>query len=110
MSRTFTRTVESRPYDSRYDPTFTNPFTNASLDPRVMAAVSSTNAVAGTGRFKYFRRPIMPRISAIAPQVLLAPTNTENPLVGYVEELEPATKNAEIQTVVIYNSLRLNKI
>lgn len=109
MSRTITRTVESRAYDAQYDSTFTGPFHNVALDPRVASTLSSGAMVAGTGRFMYFRRPIMPRISAIAPQVLLAPTNADHQLTGTVEEAEPATKNAEIQTVR-YLILRLKII
>eukprot|EP00604_Paraphysomonas_vestita_P001268 CAMPEP_0174824294 /NCGR_PEP_ID=MMETSP1107-20130205/32751_1 /TAXON_ID=36770 /ORGANISM="Paraphysomonas vestita, Strain GFlagA" /LENGTH=705 /DNA_ID=CAMNT_0016050873 /DNA_START=746 /DNA_END=2863 /DNA_ORIENTATION=- len=41
----------------------------------------------------------MPRISAIPPQILLAPTSSENPLIPVEEDPEPATKNAEVQTI-----------
>lgn len=118
MSRTLTRVVESRPYDSRYDVTYTGPqsippshgaeASNAafvsplhqmSMDPRVAATVSSSGQVAGRERFKYFRRPIMPRISAIPPQVLLAPTSFADPLVAVIEDAEPPTKSVEVQTV-----------
>ena len=38
--------------------------------------------VSGQQRFKYFKRPIMPRVNAIPPQVLLAATTAAvNPLI-----------------------------
>jgi hypothetical protein len=93
------RTVESRPYDAYFDPVFTTPQNYIQSDPRVAVAASAANVVAGSGRFKYFRRPIMPRISAIPPQVLLAPTTSDDPLIPIEEEPEPPTKNAEVQTM-----------
>jgi hypothetical protein len=71
MSHTIVR--ESRPYDYRYDPTYTVPNVGINNDPRVRAAASSDNMVTGTSRFKYFRRPIMPRMNPVPPNVLLAP-------------------------------------
>lgn len=95
----YSRTVESRPYDAYFDPVFTTPHNYVQSDPRVVASVSNTNAVSGSGRYRFFRRPIMPRISAIPPQILLAPTTTDDPLIPVEEEPEPPTKNAEIQTM-----------
>jgi hypothetical protein len=94
----YTRTVESRPYDTRYDPVYTGPY-NIQSDPRVAAAASTSNVVSGQSRYKYFRRPVMPRVSAIPPQILLAPTTDDDPLVPVEDEPEPKTKHAEIQTV-----------
>lgn len=98
MSRT--RTVESRAYDNNFDPVYTGPYTMHS-DPRVATAISNTNVVSGQSRYKYFRRPVMPRISAIPPQILLAPTASDDPLVPVEDEPEPATKTAEVQTVSV---------
>lgn len=95
----YTRTVESRPYDMRYDPVYTGPYNNIQTDPRVTAAVSSSKVVSGQSRYKYFRRPVMPRVSAIPPQILLAPTVDDDPLVPVEDEPEPLTKTVEIQTV-----------
>jgi hypothetical protein len=95
----YTRTVESRAYDNHFDPVYTAPHNYIQSDSRVVAAVSNPNVVAGTGRYKYFRRPVMPTISAIPPQVLLAPTATDDPLLPVEEDPEPSTKNAEVQTV-----------
>lgn len=94
----YTRTVESRAYDTHYDPVYTTS-TNIRSDPRVAAAVSTTDAVSGTHRFQYFRRPVMPRVSAIPAQVLLAPTAEDDHLVPVEEEPEPSTKTVEVQTV-----------
>ena len=99
-----TRVVESRPYDAHYDPVYTGPYNAVALDPRVRAAVSSSDAVSGTTRFKFFRRPIMPRISAVPPNLLLAPTGKEDPMVPIEEKPEPLSKTVEVQTVSIYCS------
>ena len=93
-----TRVMESRAYDAHYDPTYTGPFTNPALDPRVAAALSSTNTVSGNARFKYFRRPIAPRMSAMPPNILLAPTKAQDPMIPVEEKPEPLTKHAEVQT------------
>lgn len=95
----YTRTVESRAYDAHFDPVYTTNTSNIRSDPRVIAAVSSTDAVSGSERYQYFRRPVMPRISAIPAQVLLAPTADDDPLVPVEEDPEPSTKTVEVQTV-----------
>ena len=62
---------------------------------------SSCNAgvVAGTQRYKYSRRPIMPKLNAVPPQILLAPTVAQNPM-AIVEELaEQDIKEKGVQTV-----------
>lgn len=95
-----TRVTESRPYDARYDPSYTGPFhNNASMDPRVKAAISRPEMVAGAPRYKYFRRPIMPRMSAVPPNILLAPTNDNNPMMPVEEIPEPLVKTVEVQTM-----------
>ena len=92
--------MESRPLDARYDPTFIGPFTQVRMDPRVAAAMSAPTAVAGATRFKYFRRPVMPRMSAIPPTVLLAPTvAATDPTVPLEDIPEPPQKNQEVQTM-----------
>jgi hypothetical protein len=65
---------------------------------RVLQASSAQN-VSGTMRYKYFKRPIMPKISVVQPQVLLAPTANENPLIASNSEVETLTKDAEVQTM-----------
>jgi hypothetical protein len=63
------------------------------------AAASSKTAVSGSHRYKYFKRPIMPRVSAIPPQILLAPTVTnENPLVPVEKIDESSVKDVAVQT------------
>jgi hypothetical protein len=92
--------MESRPLDAAYDPTYIGPFTNVGMDARVRATVSGANVASGTTRYKYFRRPVMPRMSAVPPSVMLAPTvaNTD-PGVPVEDIPEPPTKEAEIQTM-----------
>ena len=98
MSRT--HVMESRPLDYRYDATFIGPYTNVRMDARVTHAVSNPQTVAGATRFKYFRRPVMPRMSAIPPTVLLAPTvaNTD-PGVPMEDIPEPPQKTQGVQTM-----------
>lgn len=96
MSQTYV--VESRPYDAYFDATFTGPRNNPRLDSRVAAALSQPTMVAGAARFKYFRRPIAPRMSAIPPNVLLAPTKAQDPMIPVEEAPEPLVKSVEVQT------------
>jgi hypothetical protein len=97
MSRT--RVVESRPYDAYFDPTFTSASAAMAMDPRVAAAVSSGAVVSGTTRFKFFRRPIMPRATAVPPSILLAPIVASAAVVPVQDLPEPPTKTVEVQTV-----------
>lgn len=41
----------------------------------------------------------MPRVSAVPPQILLAPTTADNPLVPINTYVEPTVKDAEVQTM-----------
>lgn len=93
MSRVVT---ESRPYDQFFDSTYTTSAYRS--DPRVAAAMSRPEAVSGSGRYSYFRRPIMPRMTAVPPQILLAPTATIDPLAPVEEIEELPVKNQEVQT------------
>jgi hypothetical protein len=58
--------------------------------------------VSGTQRYKYFKRPIMPRVNAYPPQILLAPTVASgmenNPLVPVPVEEDIPTKEMAVQT------------
>lgn len=60
---------------------------------------NSNTLVTGTYRYKYFKRPIMPRVNAIPPQVLLAPTQTQNPMEPDEPVAEPLVKDMEVQTM-----------
>lgn len=62
---------------------------------------TSVTMVTGTHRYKYFKRPIMPRVNAYPPQILLAPNaeGENNPLVPVDIIPESATKEAGIQTM-----------
>lgn len=94
-----TRVAESRPYDTYYDTTYVGPFSGAQSDTRVLATASSSNQVTGSMRYKFFRRPVMPRLNAVPPQVLLAPTVAHDPLAPVEVEVEPPIKNVEVQTM-----------
>lgn len=92
--------MESRPYDQSYDPTFTGPFNNTFVsDPRVVAAASNKTVITGQSRFKYFRRPVMPRMNAVPPYILLGPTAAHDPLKPVEVVTEVAFKTVEVQTV-----------
>lgn len=67
-------------------------------DKKVLALASSQGMVSGTSRFKYFRRPVMPQIAPVEPNVLLAP-KSEDPLIPIEEIPEPTAKNVETQTI-----------
>lgn len=60
---------------------------------------AASSVVSGTQRYKYFKRPIMPRVSAVPPQILLAPTSVENPLIPAETKVEAVVKDAEVQTI-----------
>ncbi|GMH51742.1 hypothetical protein TrRE_jg390 [Triparma retinervis] len=96
----YTRTVEQRAYDHLYDPVYTTPATGLyrESNPAVKAAAQPGNDVSGTARHKYFKQPIVPHLHAVAPEVLLAPTAKENPLVPSMENDEPLTKAVGVQT------------
>lgn len=98
MSRTRTVVAESRPLDSVYDTTYVGAFSQTFTDKRVLSKVSSSTMVAGTSRYKYFKRPMIPKLNAVATQVLLAPA-TEDPLTSIEEIIEEPVKNAEVQTM-----------
>lgn len=69
--------------------------------PTLRAQATVTDTIAsGTQRYKFFKRPIMPKVAAVPPQVLLAPTaqGENNPLEPYAKVAESLTKDAEIQT------------
>lgn len=95
-----TRVVETRAYDTFYDPVYTGPYNNtAATDTRVVTMMSSANNVSGSSRFKYFKRPIMPRVNAIPPHLLLAPTSKDDPMIPIEAEPEPTVKTVEVQTM-----------
>ncbi len=64
-------------------------------------ATSSATMISGTHRYKYFKRPIMPRVNAYPPQILLAPTSEgeNNPLVPIPVEPEAQVKETGVQTM-----------
>ena len=97
----WTRTVEQRAYDHLYDPVYTTPTTglyrNAAPAP-VKALSQPGNDVSGASRHKYFKQPIVPHLHAVAPEVLLAPTAHQDPLVPPVDDDEPLTKAVAVQT------------
>lgn len=62
---------------------------------------TTTETISGTNRYKYFKRPIMPRVNAYPPHFLLAPTGggENNPLEPNVAPPEEPTREMGIQTM-----------
>merc|ERR1719230_104432 len=54
--------------------------------------------VGGTARHKFFTRPVVPHLDAVAPEVLLAPTAETDPMQPPAEEPEQRVKDAQVQT------------
>ena len=95
----YTRVVESRVFDSVYDPVFTTPYTAPTAAPAGFSEqVRSGALVGGTSRHKFFSRPVVPHLDAVAPEVLLAPTEQTDPMQPPDEEPESRTKEAQVQT------------
>ncbi|WAR04924.1 CFA91-like protein [Mya arenaria] len=78
-------------------------YTTFNYDPSVQVPAKeySTAHVRGSDRFKYFRRPIIPFLQQVPPEVLLA-TARHDPLAGPDMQVErpptPLTRTIEIQT------------
>ena len=103
----YTRTVPNRPYDHMYDSTFTTSTNTRSYRAAQRAnPVNVAKEVAGSGRYKYFRRPVVPHLQAVAPEIVLARTRAEPPDGhtgggGRMDEVEApsATRSVEVQTL-----------
>ena len=70
--------AESRAYDSFYDPVYTTTTRNpprAGHPARALyrAADATPQAVTGSARHQYFKRPVVPFLHAVPPEVMLAP-------------------------------------
>lgn len=68
--------TESRAYDAYFDPVWAS-----AGGPRAPSVKFDATAMSGSGRFKFFQRPMVPHLDAVAPGVLLAPTLEHDPLV-----------------------------
>lgn len=69
--------TESRAYDQFFDPVWQTP-----NGPKPGPSVKfDATAMSGSGRFKFFQRPMVPHLDPVAPGVLLAPTLEHDPLV-----------------------------
>lgn len=94
----YTRTVmQSRAYDQVFDPVFCTSNYGA-INPGGNILPPSAAIVSGTQRYKYTRRPVVPHIDAVAPEVLLAPTKQQNPNAAPVVYEEPLIKDQAVQT------------
>jgi len=89
-----TRTIPTRRYDHAYDPVYTA--ADSSRYPS--GARSDAAAITAGNRYKYFRRPIVPFLHSVPPEVLLAPTTEDNPLQPAEEQVEAPTKTVGVQT------------
>lgn len=68
---------------------------------RAGGGTTTTETISGTNRYKYFKRPIMPRVNAYPPHFLLAPTvgGENNPLEPNILPPEEPTRDMGIQTM-----------
>lgn len=73
MSHTVTQ--QARRYDHLYDPMYTSSEQHGAGAGG--GARADTGAVSGGNRYKYFRRPAVPFMHNVPPEVLLAPTSGE---------------------------------
>ncbi|CAM9562702.1 unnamed protein product, partial [Laminaria digitata] len=98
MSRA--RVIESRALDHFYDPIYTTPYEDngqfKALRPAITADAGS--AVSGPNMTMYLKRPVIPQLHSVAPEVLLAPTLYEDPMEAPQEESETFTKDVGSQT------------
>lgn len=62
-------TTESRALDYAYDPVFTVPGGGMVPGGGAQQPLSSQAAVSGENRFKYFRRPMVPFLNPVPPEV-----------------------------------------
>jgi hypothetical protein len=62
---------------------------------------STDFAVSGTNRVKYFKRPVVPFLHSVPPEVMLAPTQDgkQNPLIAPTEVEVLAKKTVSVQTM-----------
>jgi hypothetical protein len=55
--------------------------------------------MSGSGRFKFFQRPMVPHLDPVAPGVLLAPTLEHDPLATPMDDMpESRCRDAQVQT------------
>jgi len=64
----------------------------------VKASAQPGNIVSGTSRHKYFKKPLVPHLHAVAPSVLLAPTAKVDPMVRVVDDEGETVKDVGVQT------------
>ena len=93
-----TRVVESRVFDGVYDPVVDAVHGADGRAGRLQRAGAVGRARGGTSRHKFFSRPVVPHLDAVAPEVLLAPTEQTDPMQPPAEEPESRTKEAQVQT------------
>eukprot|EP00752_Nemacystus_decipiens_P003095 g2866.t1 len=95
-----TRIMESRALDHYYDPVYTTPFEDNGLYKALRPAVTADggNAIGGPNMTMYLKRPVIPQLHSVAPEVLLAPTLNEDPMEAPRQEPESFTKDVGSQT------------
>jgi len=96
------RVRESRALDHVYDTTYTAPYVdNGRRGPLYRPAVPADahgGDVMGANRTKFFRRPMVPHLTSVAPEILWAPTSKTDPLVPPEAVPEPKVKEVSVQT------------
>ncbi|OQS04099.1 hypothetical protein THRCLA_03637 [Thraustotheca clavata] len=108
-SATMSRTIPARALDAVYDPVYTVSNTGGTwrggYRPHHHIRRSSNDegqaAVSGTERAKYFKRPILPYVQAVPPEILLSPVSNTHQVVmeqQIDDNLEP-TRSVGVQTM-----------
>ena len=91
MSRTITQ--QSRRYDHMYDPMYTSAEAGAVAPAgTAQGARADVGAVSGVNRYKYFKRPAVPFMHNVPPEVLLAPTSKADPATSADDATAPGVE------------------
>ena len=96
-----TYTVPTRAYDAVYDPVYTTSASGGYAAAPTASQMPQANnrIISGGNRYKYFRRPLVPFLHSVPPEVLLAPTVDTSANVVQEEEIAlGATRDQAVQT------------
>lgn len=89
--------MQSRVYDQVFDPVYCTS-NHGAIEPGGNRVPSTATTVSGPARYQYSRRPVVPQLDAVAPDVLLAPTKQQDPTEAPAVYDEPLIKEVAVQT------------
>ncbi|CAM9861368.1 unnamed protein product, partial [Phaeothamnion confervicola] len=97
-----TRIVESRALDPHFDPVYVTPGRDNSafnpMRPELRIRADGGNPTKGPNQLKFLKRPLIPLLNALPPEILLAPTAHDDPARPRDPEPEPFQRDATTQT------------